>query len=156
MIQKQKIGRPLRFKDPEMLLEAFEGYKQWASENPWNKEDFIKSGPNAGEKVYLRTERPLTEVEFAVFCGMSLDGLRDYIDKPEFSLIYRGIKHEMSSQRISGGLSNAYNGNLVARIDGLVEKSEVTQVSVAGSLSEARKRAAQATIANDTSADDLI
>lgn len=156
MIEKQKIGRPLRFKDPDMLLEAFEGYKAWASEHPWNKEDFIKSGEFAGTKVYLRTERPLTEVEFAVFCGMSLTGLKEYTDRADFSAIYHAIKNEMASQRISGGLSNAYNGNLVARIDGLTEKTEVTNISVSGSLSEARKRAANATIANDTSADDLI
>ena len=59
----------------------------------------------------------------------------------------------MSAQRISGGLSNAYNGNLVARIDGLTEKTEVTNISVAGSLAEARKRVQNR---QSTLADDLI
>lgn len=151
-----RIGRPRHFESPEALMEAFEEYEIWAENNPWMKEDFVKSGPCAGDKVHLETSRPLTEVEFAVFCGMSLSGLKEYGSRPEFSSIYHAIKDRMSAQRISGGLANAYNGNLVARIDGLTEKTEVTQISVAGSLSEARKRAAQATIANDTSADDLI
>lgn len=152
-IMKAKIGRPLHFPTTDALIETFEAYKAWAKENPWCKEDFIKSGPNAGEKVYLTTERPLTEVEFAVFCGMSLSGLQEYTNREPFSGIYRAIKAEMSSQRISGGLANAYNGNLVARIDGLTEKTEVTQISVAGSLAEARKRASNR---QDTSSDDLI
>jgi hypothetical protein len=138
------MGRPLKIESPEELSRLFEEYKTWAHNNPWIKKDFIRSGPDAGQIIDLPTERPLTEVEFAVHCGMSRDGLREYCSRDEFSYIYSRIKDEMSSQRISGGMTGAYNASLVARIDGLVDKQDVKhsgEIDVADALANARKRA---------------
>jgi hypothetical protein len=118
-------GRPRRFSSPDELLEAFEEYKQWASEHPWNKKEAIKSGDMAGTLIDIPTEMPLTEWGFAAFCKTSRSTLIEYGNREEFSYIYASIKDEMAAQRISGGMSGAYNANLVARIDGLTEKSEV-------------------------------
>jgi len=123
------IGRPRRFKTPGALRRAFEQYKEWAAANPWNKKEAIKSGDLAGTLIDLPTERPLTEWEFAVFCGMSRTGLIEYCKRDDFSDIYKKIKDEMSAQRISGGMAGAYNANLVARIDGITEKSEIDQTN---------------------------
>ncbi len=123
------MGRPRRFKSPGMLYRAFEEYKEWALMHPWNKKEAIKSGDLAGSLVDIPTERPLTEWEFAIFCNMSRSGLTEYVNKPDFSDIYKRIKDEMSAQRISGGMAGAYNANLVARIDGITEKSEIEQTN---------------------------
>lgn len=137
-------GRPLKIESPERLQELFDDYKKWASENPWIKKDFVKSGEFAGQLVDLPTERPLTEWGFAVFIGMSRDGLREYAKREEFSYIYAHIKDEMTEQKISGGLTGAYNPMLVSRIEGLVEKTDVNhsgEVNIADALAAARKRA---------------
>jgi hypothetical protein len=123
------MGRPRRFKTPGALWRAFEEYKEWAADHPWNKKEAIKSGDLAGTLVDIPTSRPLTEWEFAVFCRMSRTGLIEYCNRDDFSDIYKRIKDEMSAQRISGGMSGAYNANLVARIDGITEKSEIDQTN---------------------------
>lgn len=120
-------GRPRKFNSINELLIAFDEYKKWASKHPWNKKEAVKSGEAVGTIIDLPTERPLTEVGFAVFCNMSITGLREYGKRDEFSYIYEKIKNEMSEQRISGGMAGAYNANLVARIDGLVEKRETDE-----------------------------
>jgi hypothetical protein len=118
-------GRPRAFSSPEDLYSRFEEYKQWAEENPWLKKEAIKSGEMCGELVDIPTERPLTEWEFAAFLGLSYRALTNYgsaAEYEEFFPIFGKIKAEMAAQRISGGMTGAYNANLVARIDGLVEK----------------------------------
>jgi hypothetical protein len=139
-------GAPKKITSPEHLLELFEGYKEWAKANPWCKKDFIRSGEFAGQVVDLPTEHPLTEWGFAAFCKISYQGLRNYGEREgyeEFFDTYARIKTEMTSQRVSGGLSGAYNANLVARIDGITEKHEIDQninMNLADRLSQARQR----------------
>lgn len=122
-------GRPRKFPTPDDLWAAFEEYREWAENHPWYKYDSIKSGENAGTLIPIPTTRPLTEWEFAVFCNMSRTGLIEYCKRDEYSDIYSRIKDTMSAQRISGGMAGAYNGNLVARIDGITEKSEIDQTN---------------------------
>jgi hypothetical protein len=136
------IGRPRHFKSPEEFDASFDEYVEWASKNPWHKQDFIRTGEFAGQIVNLKTDRPLTEVEFAVFCGMSLEGLREYAKYPEFSATYRRVKSIMSAQRVSGGVTGAFNASLVARMEGLVEKTSVEHsgtLSIAEQIERAHK-----------------
>ena len=124
--------RPRKISSPEKLCEMFEEYKEWAKEHPWNKKDFVRSGPEAGKLIDLPTERPLTIWEFAAFIGMSYQGLKNYGEMEgyeDFFEVYKHIMTEMTSQRVSGGLAGAYNANLVARIDGIAEKSDVDQTN---------------------------
>lgn len=119
-------GRPRKIESPERLEELFIEYKVWASQNPWVKKDFVKSGEFAGQIVDLPIERALTEWGLAVFIGISRSHLIEYGKRPEFRDIYTRIKDEMTEQRVSGGLACVYNANLVARIDGITEKNDLT------------------------------
>lgn len=118
-------GRPRLIKSPEQLLEHFEDYKQWAHDNPWYKVEAIKSGDMAGELVHIPIERPMTEWGFAVYLGTSRQCLQGYAKREEFIGTYARIKDEMSAMRVEGGVTQLYNPNLVARIDGISEKSEI-------------------------------
>jgi hypothetical protein len=136
------MGRPRHFKSPDEIQAAFDEYVKWAADNPWHKQDFIRGGDSAGQIVYLEIERPLTEVEFAVFCGLSLQGYLNYLNRPEFVDIIRRVKSIMSAQRISGGVTGAFNGNLIARMDGLVEKTAIEHsgtLSIAEQIERAHK-----------------
>jgi hypothetical protein len=138
--------RPRKIKSPRHLQELFDEYKAWASVNPWKKQDFIRSGESAGQIIELEIDRPLTEYEFAAYLGFSRQGLRNYGEAKgyeNFFETYAKIQTEMTSQRVSGGLVNAYNANLVARIDGLVDKTAVEHsgdVGLAESLQASRQR----------------
>lgn len=109
---------------PEDFEKAFEDYVEWAHNNPWYKKEAIKSGEMAGQIIDIPCERPLTEWEFAAFLGLSYQGLRNYGEAEgyeDYFDIYAQAKTRMTAQRISGGLSDIYNANLVARIDGISE-----------------------------------
>lgn len=139
-------GAPLKFKTPADLYNTFEKYKKWAENNPWLKQEFIRTGSKAGNIIELKNARALTEWEFAAFCGLSYQGLRNYgerEDHKQFFDTYHRIKNEMSAFRVSGGLCDAFNANLVARIDGIKEQSAVEHDitdKLAERLSAARKR----------------
>jgi hypothetical protein len=120
--------KPKAIESPEKLWELFIEYKDWSALHPWKKKDFIRSGEDAGKIVDLTTDRPLTIWEFAAFCGLSYQGIKNYGEmagREGYFEVYKRIMSEMTSQRISGGVAGAYNGNLVARIDGLKEHAEI-------------------------------
>jgi hypothetical protein len=118
-------GRPRAFASPEDLYLRFKEYKKWAEENPWIKKEAVKSGEMCGELIDIPQDRPLTEWEFAAFLGLSYRALTNYGSAEGYETffpIFGKIQTEIAAQRISGGMVGAYNANLVARIDGLVEK----------------------------------
>lgn len=124
----EPFQKPRRFKTPLALWKAFLEYKGWAQENKWYKNEAVKSGQYAGSIIRVPHERALTEWEFASFCGMSYQGLRNYGEHEGYEQyfdIYGRIKTEMAAQRISGGLVGAFTPNLVARIDGIAEKQDI-------------------------------
>lgn len=132
---------------PEELAKRFDEYVEWAHSVPWMKNEAIKSGPNAGTIIRIPHERPLTLWDFAAYLGLSYRGLENYGSMEGYESyfpVYARIKTEMSAQRISGGLADVYNAGLVARIDGIVEKSAIEHsgsVDLSAALTEARKRA---------------
>ena len=129
-MEHKHIGQPKKIPSPERMLELFEEYIQWSKDNPWIKLEAIKSGERAGELIEIPHERALTEWGFAKFIGISRNGLINYGTKPEYSNyfnIYARIKTYMAEQRISGGLCEAFNPQLVARIDGLSEPHAAEQ-----------------------------
>jgi hypothetical protein len=120
--------KPKSIESPEKLWQLFQEYKAWAFANPCVREDFIRSGELAGKKIELNIARPLTLWEFSSFVGLSYQGLRNYGEmagRENYFDIYARIVSEMSGQRIAGGTAGIYNANLVARIDGLKEHSEI-------------------------------
>jgi hypothetical protein len=129
------------FKTPNDLLVAFEKYKVWAKKHPWLKKEAIKSGPQTGQLINIPHERPLTMWGFATFLKMSAEGVRNYgrlESYKEYFSIYNRILDEMTEQRVSGALTGVYNGNLVARIDGLVEHQSVNHSGLPEPPSELR------------------
>ena len=126
-------GRYKKYETPEELWIAFTMYQQWAHNHPWYKNEAIKSGHRAGEIISIPNERPLTEWEFACFIGLSYQGFWSYGNRKgyeAFYKVYARIKNAISAQRITGGLVDAYNASLVARLDNITEKSEVIQRNI--------------------------
>lgn len=134
----RKAGRPQIFKDPAQLWDFACQYFERCDSTPWIRKDF--KGKDV-EEVDIPTAAPylwsgLEDFLFEKGVCTSLKDYRTAANKKEedlddkykryaiFSEVIRAIGKIMATQKISGGLVNAYNSNLVARIEGLVDKTE--------------------------------
>jgi hypothetical protein len=134
--ERGTIGRNRIFETPQQLTDGINEWLEVMKERVWKKEDFIKSGPNAGEKVYLDTATPLTIQSLCLFLGVhsqylndferGLENMKDREMASEFSLIITRIKEIISNQKLEGAMVGAYNPMIVARIEGLKDKQDIT------------------------------
>ena len=122
--------------NPEQLMEMFNGYVEWAKENPIKKEDFIKGGPKGGEKITTDSPRALswngfyawlaTEADYSI---RDLDNYRynrgeEHTEFIESVNIINSIIHENIFPHAQSGV---YNANLSARYLGIGEPEIVQQ-----------------------------
>jgi len=119
------------FKSPEELKKAFEEYKKDVSEKQskeWGKTLYI--GKNA-KPVKEPQKVPLTFEGFKIFCREKHGEVEQYFTNQDnyykdFIGICRAIKEEIRNDQIIGGLLHLYNPSIVARLNGLADKSETT------------------------------
>lgn len=137
-IKEAKVGRPRNLESPEQLWELACDYFKRCDETPWEKKDY--KGKDAVE-VEIPTSAPYLWSGFEDFlfeqgvCS-SLKDYRTASRKPkdeqgiyaEFSEVITRIDQIMLTQKVSGAMVGAYNSNLVARLEGLVDKSEETVI----------------------------
>lgn len=131
----KKSGQPRIFETAQRYREAWRKYFDWADNNPWYKNDFVKSGELAGMHVKIPTQRPFSIMGFQSYYDLSGDFCDSLIrslkesgapDYQEYLSVYEWAKNKCTNQRIEGGLVGAFNANLVGRIDHLVEKTDLT------------------------------
>ena len=128
---------------PKELFDLSNEYFQQCIDNPWKKRDFIKSGPNAGEKVNVDTETMFTWQGLYVYLGVNkhyindLEGRLNPKKRSEdtiFAEIIAHIRNVIVMQRYEGAACGAFNVVLVSRLEGLAEKQEIeatnTNISV--------------------------
>ena len=134
-----KSGRKMNLESPEQLWGLACDYFKQQDATPWEKTDF--KGKDA-VKVSIPTSAPYLWSGFEDFlfergvCS-SLKDYRTASRKPKeeqgiyapFSEVITHIDKIMLTQKISGAMVGAYNSNLVARLEGLVDKTE-TDVKV--------------------------
>lgn len=134
--QRGTIGRNRIFQEPEQMQNAINEYFEYMKDQKWIKKDFIKSGPDAGKLIDLPTQTPMTIQSFCLFLGVhtqyfsefldSLDAIQDREKAHEFSVIITRAMNIISSQKLEGAMVGAYNPMIVARIEGLKEKTDIT------------------------------
>lgn len=123
-----KVGRPLAIETPDEMWELFQSYREWAKSNPFLVQDYV--GKDA-EMVWREKERPLTLTGFSAWLydqGVIKD-VGHYFsnqngDYTDFLGIISRIRSVIQGDQIDGGLSNVYNSNLTARLNGLADKQE--------------------------------
>lgn len=128
------VGRPPRFKNAGELWEKFVEYCHSVDNNPWQ----LKSGSSAiddrGEEAksnYLRQEvkpvqRAYTLYGFCAFAGIHYkwaDFYKNYKDKQGFKQVLDQIENVVCAQQVDGAMINQFNGSLVARLNGLADKT---------------------------------
>lgn len=119
-IRKHKMGRPRAY-TPEALEAKFKEYVEWAKKHPLSINKV-----SAGEIIPVPTERPLTLVGFCVFADIVENTFREYERQEEFLSVTTRARTAFANSQIEGALIGAYNPNIVARLQGLADRQDVT------------------------------
>lgn len=117
---------------PEKMWEYFEAYKAATKSNPFLQHDFVGKD---GDEAQRKRERCLS---YEGFCNWLED--EDIIVTPEdyfmnkdnrydtYARVCARIKRKIRQDQIEGGMAGIYNPSITQRLNGLVEKTEVTNV----------------------------
>ena len=118
-----------KYVSPEKFWDLFEAYRTETKANPIIVTDWV--GKDATQ-VDRKKERPLTLEGFEnyVAANSKLQDTGDYffnIDKRynDYIPVCKRIKQIIRQDQIEGGMAMIYHHSITARINGLVEKSEV-------------------------------
>lgn len=129
---RSKHGRDKLFESAELLAEAAHEYFQWCQDNPWYKNEAIKSGDMAGQIIKVPHARPYSVQGFTRYVDASPNWFRNFkaaLDEQKDADILEVIEKIESiiyQQKYEGGLVGSFNAMLVARDLGLKEPVDVT------------------------------
>ena len=122
------MGRNKAIETPELMLQYFTEYCEYAKANPIKVHDFVGKD---GDEVYRLRERPLTIEGFENYCynqGVISDLGRYFSNHDnayeDFRTICSRIKKTIRQDQIEGGMAGVYNPSITQRLNSLVEKSE--------------------------------
>ncbi len=123
-----KRGRPRNFETPDEMLEAFEEYKNYTKRNPRYR---YQLSQRTGEMVEEPLEVPLTIEGFSVYCYEKWGSIHQYFANQDnsygdFLSICKRIREEIRQDQITGGMVGQYNASITQRLNGLVDKQEVS------------------------------
>jgi len=122
------MGRNKAIETPELMLQYFTEYCEYAKANPIKVHDFVGKD---GDEVYRLRERPLTIEGFENYCynqGVISDLGRYFANLDnayeDFRTICSRIRKTIRQDQIEGGMAGVYNPSITQRLNSLVEKSE--------------------------------
>ena len=121
-----------KIETPQIMWDLFCEYRKGVKENPLLVQDFVGG---AGKEVNRTKERPLSLNGFECFlfekkviydiAAYFANEEKRYGDYIEVCSI---IKKIIRTDQIEGGMCNIYNANITARLNGLTEKIESTNI----------------------------
>lgn len=127
---RSKHGRKRLFESADLMWEAACQYFQWCDDNPWVKNEAVKSGDLAGTIIPVPTSRPYT-----------IEGLCSYLDchkqyfnhfknnlkesDKDFYIVVTRIEEAIYRQKFEGASVGAFNANIIARDLGLADKKDM-------------------------------
>ena len=128
------VGRPPRFKNPSELWEKFIEYCDWVDDNPWQLKSGVSSIDDRGvddRSNHLRQEvRPMqrayTLYGFCAYAGINYKWAnfrQNYVEKQGFRQVIDQIENVVCAQQVDGAMINQFNGSLVARLNGIADKT---------------------------------
>lgn len=121
----QYPGRPANYKAEE-LWKKFEEYMAKNEEVYWPKNDFIKSGPTAGNLVEMKVQNPPSIRMFCVYANICENTFQSYgKSEPEMVAVCFAIRATILEIQIAGAATELWNTNIVARWAGLIDKKEL-------------------------------
>jgi len=128
---RSKHGRDKLFSSPEDLWEAACEYFEWCDDNPWIKNEAIKSGDMAGVIMKIPTQRPYTLTGLCLYLDCNAAYFRTFKaqatekDK-DFNTVIERIEDTIYTQKFEGATVGAFNANIISRDLGLIDKKDHT------------------------------
>lgn len=136
-------GRPRKFSSPQELLDGALAYFKYIDEHPWQiksaNQALHENGNGKATGVSQNTkvkQRAYTLFGILAFLGCSTkwgDLKRSYKDIEGFLAVFTWIESVVTSQQVEGAMLRQFDGNLVARLNGLAD-IQVNQVSMDDSI----------------------
>jgi len=109
----------------EDFWDKFLAYMADNDQFTWAKDDFIKSGPDAGKIVSVEIPNPPSIMMFCVYAGISEQTFNSYRKSEDLSEVSLTVAAIIQAIQIGGAATNIFNSNIIARWAGLVDKKEV-------------------------------
>lgn len=124
---RSKHGRNKLFETPELLLESALEYFEWCDNNPWIKTESTKTEKGYIEKE-IPTPRPYSRSGWFIYIGCSYGWLKEFKKKcnDDFLLVIEQVENIIDTQQREGATVGSFNANIIARMQGLRDNSDVT------------------------------
>ena len=128
------MGRHFKY-TAEQLESLFEDYKIARKKEKDIRYELIKSGEKAGDVIEIEIPKPLTIASFCHFINCTeksfyswINGESENLD-PELLKFVTRVQEEIRDFQLSGAINNVYNPNIVARLNGLADRQEITETN---------------------------
>ena len=108
----------------DLLVQAYK-YFDWCNDNPWYKQELIKSGTRAGELIEVPASRPYTLEGLCVFCGISIGTFCKYEGQADFKEVTTHLREMIRQNQIEGECVGAYSTTIINKILGSTDKQDV-------------------------------
>lgn len=128
-------GKPKAYQPNDLWKKAVE-YFNWCEENPWYKNEAVKSGDNVGDIIAVPTARPFTIHAFCIYAGIVTQTFHNYEKQDAYLEITTRIREIIYSQKFEGAAVGAFNANIIARDLGLKEQTEISGKNIKVEISD--------------------
>lgn len=125
---RAKHGRDALFTDPKLLWEsACEYFDICDNDETWNTTKTSTNEKGAYSEVKT-SKRPYTRGGLFLYLDCSETWLTNFKKEcsDDFLRVIKGIETIIDTQQIEGAMIGAFNSNLVARIQGIKEQTDLT------------------------------
>lgn len=124
---RNKHGRDKLFATPELLWASACEYFEWCDNNPIlsTKSTSSTQGSSSEEKEF---QRPYTKQGLFFYLECSNDWLRNFRKTCDnnFLQVIEAIEQTIENQQVAHAMVGVFNANLVARLNGIKEQTDVT------------------------------
>lgn len=111
------------------LKKKFIEYVEHNKTHTMSKVESIKSGDKAGETFDVKLKVPLTIKGFTSFIGITHQTFLNYESEDSYKAYFEVIKlirEFIENEQLQGASLGLYNSNIIARLQGLKEQTDVT------------------------------
>lgn len=130
---RSKHGADRLFKSPADLWNAALEYFTLCDENPEKRAELVKYEGGA-QQVEVDVKRLYTLYGLTAYCHINTEYFRQFknaldLSKQvdyDFSRVIKLIEESILNQQVSGAASGFFNGNIISRLNGLVDRKDVT------------------------------
>ena len=131
MKSERRVGRIRAIENPEEMWALACDYFQDVDDNPYQREDYVRGGNNAGQKIYINMPRPYSWPGFERYLVqrkilVSLNRYRTNMDEAydDFIPILEKIDTIMFEQKFEGAAMGVFNATIISRDLNLAEITE--------------------------------